>query len=98
MKFTTILLLILLPVLAYAQGGNDPHYKIYDTKHKKVIAVNEIIDDMANADVLFFGEEHNDSTCHVLEFALMKQLAVKYPGKAALSMEMFETDCQTVLN
>jgi uncharacterized iron-regulated protein len=53
---------------------------------------------MNNADVLFFGEEHNDSTCHVLELTLLTKLTAKYPGKTALSMEMFETDCQDVLN
>jgi len=29
---------------------------------------------------------------------LLKKMIEKYPGKTALSMEMFETDCQTVLN
>ena len=50
------------------------------------------------ADVLFFGEEHNDSTCHVLELALLDDLSEKYPGKVGLSMEMFETDCQNILD
>lgn len=59
---------------------------------------DDIINDMANADVLFFGEEHNDSTAHYLEFALFKKLAEKYPQKTALSMEMFQTDCQLVLD
>lgn len=53
---------------------------------------------MANADVIFFGEEHNDSTAHYLEFSLFKKLSEKYPQKTALSMEMFQTDCQLVLN
>ncbi len=53
---------------------------------------------MARADILFFGEEHNDSTAHYLEYTLLKKLAEKFPGKTALSMEMFETDCQNVLD
>ena len=53
---------------------------------------------MASIDVLFFGEEHNDSTAHYLELQILKKLSGKYPGKVALSMEMFETDCQNVLN
>jgi uncharacterized iron-regulated protein len=28
----------------------------------------------------------------------LKNWQIKYPGKAALSLEMFQTDCQTVLN
>ena len=83
---------------AWCQDNSTAHYKIYDTKHQKIISVDDIVADMNNADVLFFGEEHNDSTCHVLELALFTKLAAKYPGKMALSMEMFETDCQNVVN
>jgi uncharacterized iron-regulated protein len=97
MKLLILLLLTCLPFLAICQD-NSVHYKIYDTKNKKVVAVADIINNMDNADVLFFGEEHNDSTCHVLEYTLFKGLSQKYPGKSALTLEMFETDCQTVLN
>jgi len=76
----------------------EQHYKIYSTSRQKIISLDDIVNDMANADVLFFGEEHNDSTGHYLEYALFKKLFNKYPGDAALSMEMFETDCQTPLN
>ena len=98
MKFLIVLLLIYLPLFALGQENQSQHYKIYDTKNKKLVSVGDIIENMDKADVLFFGEEHNDSTCHVLEYALLKQLAQKYPDKVALAMEMFETDCQTVLN
>jgi uncharacterized iron-regulated protein len=81
-----------------AQELPSSHYKIYSTSAQKLITPDDIINDMANADVLFFGEEHNDSTAHYLEFTLFKKLAEKYPQKTALSMEMFQTDCQLVLN
>jgi uncharacterized iron-regulated protein len=48
--------------------------------------------------VLFFGEEHTDTIAHYLEFTILKKMLFKYPGKVALSMEMFETDCQPVVN
>ncbi len=98
MKLFTALLLAFLPLFALCQENSAVHYKIYSTKTKKMVTVDDIINDMDKADVLFFGEEHNDSTCHVLELALFKQLTLKHPGEAALTMEMFETDCQTVLN
>ncbi|MDB5032259.1 MAG: hypothetical protein JWP71_2980 [Mucilaginibacter sp.] len=65
---------------------------------QKQISLNDIVNNMNKADVLFFGEEHNDSIGHVVEYTLFKKLSEKYPGKTALSMEMFETDCQSVLN
>ena len=98
MKISIILSLLLLPLFAFCQEDFSRHYKIYDTRNQKIISVDDIISDMSNAGVLFFGEEHNDSTCHVLELTFLTKLAASYPGKTALSMEMFETDCQNVLN
>jgi uncharacterized iron-regulated protein len=98
MKLLIPLLLALLPFFAVCQQNSAQHYKIYDTKSQKLILVDDIIGNMDEADILFFGEEHNDSTCHALEYAVFKELVQKYPGKVALTMEMFETDCQTVLN
>jgi uncharacterized iron-regulated protein len=97
MKFLTILCFA-FPVLAFSQDSLSNHYKIYSASRQKLISPDDIVNDMANADVLFFGEEHNDSTGHYLEYTLFKKLAQKYPQKAALSMEMFETDCQNVLD
>jgi uncharacterized iron-regulated protein len=98
MKLSILLLFICLPFGALSQVTESIHYKIYSTATQKTAAVADIINNMAKADVLFFGEEHNDSTGHMLELELFKQLAQQYPGKAALSMEMFTTDCQLVLN
>ena len=98
MKISVLLSLILLPFCVLSQDSLSQHYKIYNTSKQKLITVDDLINDMAEADVSFFGEEHNDSTGHYLEFTLFKKLGEKYPGKVALSMEMFETDCQNVLN
>jgi uncharacterized iron-regulated protein len=98
MKFTFILFLLFLPLFAFCQEDFSSHYKIYDTKNQKVISVDDIITNVNEANVLFFGEEHSDSTCHVLESIIFNKMAIKYPGKVTLSMEMFETDCQSVLN
>ncbi|QEC79593.1 ChaN family lipoprotein [Mucilaginibacter ginsenosidivorax] len=98
MKLSILLLIICLPFVALSQAAPAIHYKIYNTATQKQATVADIINNMAGADVLFFGEEHNDSTGHLLELELFKQLAQQYPGKTALSMEMFTTDCQLVLN
>jgi uncharacterized iron-regulated protein len=91
-------ILNILPLCALSQDSLSNHYKIYSVSKQKEVTLDDIADDMANADVLFFGEDHNDSTGHYLEYTLFKKLAKKYPDKIALSMEMFETDCQNVLN
>lgn len=89
-----LLIIALFPLCAFSQQ----HFKIYSTAAQKLVSVDDVAGSMQNADVLFFGEEHNDSTCHVLERLFVEGIAKKYRGKAALSMEMFETDCQEVLN
>jgi len=98
MKFAVVLAILLLPFSSFCQDSLSTHYKIYNTQTQKPATIDDIIAQMDKADVLFFGEEHNDSTGHKLEYLLLNKLAGSYPGKIALSMEMFETDCQTVLN
>ncbi|WP_040757477.1 ChaN family lipoprotein, partial [Winogradskyella psychrotolerans] len=50
-----------------------------------------------DADVIIFGEEHDDSLGHVLQYQLYKGLLDSYES-VTLSMEMFERDVQMVLN
>jgi uncharacterized iron-regulated protein len=74
------------------------NFKIYDTKTKQVITIDKIIADCAEANVLFFGEEHNDSAGHYLEAEIFKALHKQFGDKITLSLEMFETDNQLALN
>lgn len=81
-----------------AQDSMSAHYKIYDTRTQQVVSIDKIVTDMAAADVLFFGEEHNDSAGHYLENKIFRTLHTQYGNRIVLSMEMFETDNQLVLN
>jgi uncharacterized iron-regulated protein len=98
MKLLALLCLLLLTSSSFAQDSMSSHYKIYDTRTKQVIAIDKIVSDMAGADVLFFGEEHNDSAGHYLENKIFRALYAAYGSQLSLSMEMFETDGQLVLN
>lgn len=98
MKIAVLTLLIALPLLGFTQDAQNQNYKLYSVVKQKLISADDIIADMAVADVLFFGESHTDSIGHLLEAVLLQKLSAKYPGKVALSMEMFETDNQPVLN
>jgi len=94
MKYIIVSLLLIYSLSVMAQD----HYKIYSTAKQKVVNTDDIINEMKKADVLFFGEEHDDSLAHVLELDILTKLNQHNPGRTALSMEMFETDCQLVLN
>lgn len=82
----------------HAQDSISAHYKIYDTRTKQITTIENIVAAASAADVLFFGEEHNDSACHYLENKIFRGLYAAYGNQLALSMEMFETDNQLVLN
>jgi uncharacterized iron-regulated protein len=97
-KIITSIALIALSLNILAQENMDSHYKIYDTRTRQLTTIDKIVTEMAGADVLFFGEEHNDSAGHYLENKIFRALHAAYNDKVALSMEMFETDGQLVLN
>lgn len=97
MRLLFLSLTCIMSMAIFAQDISS-HYKIYDSKTKSVTTIEKIVADMAFADVLFFGEEHNDSAAHYLEHAFFTALYNQYPGKVALSLEMFEADNQLVLN
>ncbi|MBC6112037.1 ChaN family lipoprotein [Pedobacter fastidiosus] len=97
MKILLLIIAITLPFGIFAQNIN-PTYKVYDVKKQKLISLDDIVSDMSKADVLFLGEEHNDSIGHFLEAELFKKLNEKYPQHIALSLEMFHTDVQPIVN
>ena len=98
MRFSICLYLLVLSFCVSAQDSMSIHYKIYDTRTKQIITIDKIIADVADVDVLFFGEEHNDSAGHYLENRIFRALHAQYPERVVLSMEMFETDGQLGLN
>lgn len=85
------------------QVGEVTRYKAFDSKGRAV-KLEEIIEALDAADVLFVGERHDDATGHALEAELLRRADERYSqgvGKrrtVALSLEMFERDVQTVLD
>ncbi len=92
-----ILMLLCFPAL-FAQDSMEKNYKIYDLQQKSIISADELIEQLKTASAIFFGEEHNDAVSHYLESVLFQKLYQRNPGKIVLSMEMFESDIQPVLN
>lgn len=94
----TLLLFFLVNAFSNFAQVSEKNYKVYSVKLGKEVPLSTIIDDMDNYDVLFFGEEHNDSVGHYLESKIFELLYAKYNSKITLSMEMFERDVQPVMN
>lgn len=99
MKLLQALLFILAAHCCIAQETlSEKNYRIYSVKLGKEISLDDIVKDMDSYDVLFFGEEHNDSVTHFLEQSMLRLLYNRYGSNTALSMEMFERDVQPVMN
>ncbi|KQS38128.1 ChaN family lipoprotein [Pedobacter sp. Leaf194] len=97
MKISLLFIILLVSTTLSAQI-NSTTYKIYDVKKQSLISLADIIKDMSTADVLFYGEDHNDSTGHYLESEIFKKLCEAFPKKTVLTMEMFYTDTQPVID
>ncbi|GAB3429359.1 ChaN family lipoprotein [Niabella aquatica] len=92
-----ILFFFLLPAVA-ATAQENASYKIYSVADNKEVSLTQMVSGLYNADVIFFGEEHNDSVGHMLELEIFKALHQQQKEKLSLSLEMFQTDVQLVLD
>ncbi len=72
-----------------------PH-RVYATAQKQFADVESMVADLARADVVFLGEEHNNVPTHRLELAVLEGLA-RRRGDIVLALEMFERDAQDPL-
>ncbi|MEM6346763.1 MAG: ChaN family lipoprotein [Bacteroidota bacterium] len=98
-KIRLVVLAAICFLFSAVQGQEDIEndYKIYSVKDGREVSLSEMVSSLAETDVLFFGEEHDDSLGHWLQDTIYAQMVQQYQN-VALSMEMFETDCQLVLD
>jgi uncharacterized iron-regulated protein len=106
-RFADILLFLALAaqLAGGARAGQAPatHYRAFDSKGNAV-QLQQIIDALEGAEVLFVGETHADPVAHMLEAELLRRADERFGGPSAgrrsvaLSLEMFERDVQTVLD
>ncbi len=90
---------ILLPliVLAISMKSDKPAYQFFDAdgdemKYKKVIEMLE------EADIVLFGELHNNPVSHWMQLEITKDLFELKGGKIAMGAEMFEADNQLMID
>ncbi|ASW74155.1 hypothetical protein IQ37_03220 [Chryseobacterium piperi] len=72
-------------------------YQFYDKKGKEV-PTDKLIKELADYDVVFFGENHNSSINHWLQLKITEGLYEKKNRQIILGAEMFERDNQSQLN
>ncbi len=93
LKFLSPLLIVFI-LLAFK--GDKPAYLIYDTKGIES-TYDKLLKDAQGADIILFGEMHDNPICHWLEFELTKDLFEIKKNNLMLGAEMFEADDQIAL-
>jgi len=94
LKTSLTLLMLLSFSLTHAQ---KEAYKLYNTKGKEV-RYERMLNDCRQADVVLFGELHNDPIAHWMQFELTKDLYGLVGEKLVLGAEMFEADGQLIMD
>lgn len=90
--------LLLLPLIAglFFFLSDKPAYQLFDSKGKKA-KYQKMLDEIVDADIVLFGELHNNPICHWLEYEVLKD-AYKVKKDIVVGAEMFETDNQLIMN
>ncbi len=97
MKSTKILLAIMLVSILFSFTADKPAYLLY-SKDGKLVEYKKMLKEAQNADVVFFGELHNNAIAHWLQYELTKDIITAKDKKVILGAEMFESDNQLVIN
>jgi uncharacterized iron-regulated protein len=93
-----LLFLLALPFSTFAQleASYVPH-RVFDSKEKRFTDFEAMVADLARADVVFVGEQHDDPGTHRLEIAILEGIA-RRRSNVVVALEMFERDVQKQLD
>lgn len=108
MLFSVVLVCLAVTFPAFAQT-TSPHQtgsagssgyipqRVYDSGEKRFSDLEAMLVELARADVVFVGEQHDDPATHRLERAILEGL-LRRKVSVNVSLEMFERDAQQTLN
>ncbi len=95
MKLINILIALIL-TLSFAIA-EKPAYRIFDIEGDET-DYEEMAEAAAEAQVVFFGELHNNPICHWLQIELTNYLFQEVGDNLVLGAEMFEADNQLIID
>ena len=87
------LLVLIFSLKGMAQGST--YYKVYTSKGKS-ISITTVIQELAERDIILFGELHNDQTLHELQLFIAQKLDEK--KGIVLGAEMLERHNQSLID
>ena len=94
-KIQCALLLTMFVFSSFKTG--KPAWMLYNKDGRKV-KYEKMIRNIGNADIILFGEYHNNPVSHWLQLKLTRDLLTKQDRELVLGAEMFETDNQLIID
>lgn len=92
-----ILLLLAMSVIFMSMDRNPDAFKFYDSEGDES-SFKKLLDKAMDADVILFGELHNNPINHWLQLELTKALYERTGDKLIMGAEMFEADNGLIVN
>lgn len=77
--------------------SDKPAYLLFN-KEGKAVKYEKMLKQIEDADIILFGELHNNPISHWLQLELTKDLYQQYGKKLVLGAEMFESDNQIIMD
>ena len=93
----TAIVFTLVSILTLSFRSDKPAYSLYDSEGKNV-KYDKMIEKISAADVVFFGELHDNPIAHWLEYEVTADLYNVAGDRLVLGAEMFEADNQLLLD
>jgi len=93
----SIIIIVLISIGLLGFKNDKPAYRLFDSEGKEV-RYSEMIEDIAEADIVFFGELHNNPVAHWLELEITRDLYSLRSDELILGAEMFERDDQLIID
>jgi uncharacterized iron-regulated protein len=97
MNFTKLLVLFSAVFLFAFCPDDKEAYQVFDDLGKKS-SYKKILKKAEEADIILFGELHNNPIIHWLQYELTKDIFEQVNENIALGAEMFEADNQLIIN
>ncbi|MEI6062514.1 MAG: ChaN family lipoprotein [Bacteroidota bacterium] len=95
MKFP--LLLVIAFFILVSMKNDKPAYRLFE-KNGRNTSYKDLVKEASEADIVFFGELHDNPICHWLEYELTADLYAERGKNLVLGAEMFESDNQLIVN
>ncbi len=90
-------IILLLMILSFSVIAFGQEYKIFKAETGLEINLDNLVDELKDKDVVFFGELHDDSLLHSIEKELLEKLTYA-DSNFVLGMEAFARNDQVALN